>query len=77
MRCILQFWDTRTPNPMMTMQLPERVYCADVVRTLCLCTVIRGHLNTHLICCRLHFMLRYTESNKDDKFDRNKHDCLA
>lgn len=27
----LRFWDTRQPNPMMTMQLPERVYCADVV----------------------------------------------
>lgn len=27
----LKFWDTRTANPMMTMQLPERVYCADVV----------------------------------------------
>ena len=33
LRCALrlQFWDTRTPNPMLTMQLPERVYCADVV----------------------------------------------
>ena len=27
----LQFWDTRSPNPMMTIQLPERCYCADVV----------------------------------------------
>jgi len=27
----LKFWDTRTPNPMMTMTMPERVYCADVV----------------------------------------------
>lgn len=27
----LKFWDTRQPNPMMTMQLPERVYCADVL----------------------------------------------
>ena len=27
----LKFWDTRTPTPMMTIQLPERCYCADVV----------------------------------------------
>lgn len=27
----LKFWDTRTPNPMMTIQLPERCYCADVM----------------------------------------------
>lgn len=26
-----QFWDTRSPNPMLTIQLPERCYCADVV----------------------------------------------
>lgn len=30
----LQFWDTRTPSPMATIQLPERVYCADVVSRL-------------------------------------------
>ena len=30
-KLFLQFWDTRTPNPMMTIQLPERCYCADVV----------------------------------------------
>jgi mRNA export factor len=27
----LKFWDTRTPNPILTMQLGERVYCADVL----------------------------------------------
>lgn len=27
----LKFWDTRAAAPIMTMQLPERVYCADVV----------------------------------------------
>lgn len=26
----LKFWDTRTPNPMMAINLPERCYCADV-----------------------------------------------
>lgn len=27
----LKFWDTRTPNPMLSLQLPERAYCADVL----------------------------------------------
>ncbi|KFM64989.1 mRNA export factor, partial [Stegodyphus mimosarum] len=27
----LKFWDTRTPNPMLVINLPERCYCADVV----------------------------------------------
>ncbi|CAD7089363.1 unnamed protein product [Hermetia illucens] len=26
----LKFWDIRSPNPMMTINLPERCYCADV-----------------------------------------------
>nr|XP_023019411.1 mRNA export factor [Leptinotarsa decemlineata] len=26
----LKFWDTRSPNPMMSINLPERCYCADV-----------------------------------------------
>nr|QBH73980.1 mitotic checkpoint protein and poly(a)+ RNA export protein [Brunneria borealis] len=26
----LKFWDTRSPNPMLTINLPERAYCADV-----------------------------------------------
>ncbi|XP_011189810.1 protein Rae1 [Zeugodacus cucurbitae] len=26
----LKFWDTRTPNPLMAINLPERCYCADV-----------------------------------------------
>ena len=26
----LKFWDTRSPNPMMSINLPERAYCADV-----------------------------------------------
>lgn len=26
----LKFWDTRSPSPMLTLQLPERCYCADV-----------------------------------------------
>ncbi|CAF96553.1 unnamed protein product [Tetraodon nigroviridis] len=30
----LKFWDTRSPNPMMSLQMPERCYCADVVGAL-------------------------------------------
>jgi len=26
----VKFWDTRQPKPMKTLQMPERVYCADV-----------------------------------------------
>lgn len=26
----LKFWDTRSPNPLMVINLPERCYCADV-----------------------------------------------
>lgn len=26
-----QFWDIRQPSPVMTLDLPERLYCADVV----------------------------------------------
>lgn len=27
----LKFWDTRSPNPICSMNLPDKVYCADVV----------------------------------------------
>jgi len=27
----IKFWDTRQPNPIMKLDLPERVYCADVL----------------------------------------------
>lgn len=36
---LLQFWDTRSPNPMMTLQMPERCYCADVVSDGRTCTI--------------------------------------
>lgn len=32
--CCFQFWDLRSPNPMATVNLPDRVYCADVVGNL-------------------------------------------
>ena len=27
----VKFWDTKTPNPIFTIQLPERLYCADIM----------------------------------------------
>jgi len=48
MHCVLQFWDTRSASPILTMQLPERVYCADVVCTLCLPRVI--HQSSVVVC---------------------------
>ena len=27
----LKYWDTRQPNPVLSHDLPERCYCADVV----------------------------------------------
>ena len=31
----IKFWDARTPNPALTLQLPERCYCMDVVSLCC------------------------------------------
>lgn len=41
----LKFWDTRTPNPMLTIQLPERCYCADVVCILDYCLLCLNVVN--------------------------------
>ena len=39
----LKFWDTRSPNPMMQIQLPERAYCVDVKYPMAVCgTAGRG-----------------------------------
>lgn len=32
--CISQFWDLRTPTPVLSLDLPERCFCMDVVRIL-------------------------------------------
>ena len=45
----LKFWDTRSPNPMLALQLPERVYCADVVYP----KAIIGTAQRGLICYKL------------------------
>jgi len=47
---VLQFWDTRSANPMMTMQLPERVYCADVV-SLVMLILSRLSVVVHFLHC--------------------------
>ncbi|KAL5456926.1 hypothetical protein EMCRGX_G034154 [Ephydatia muelleri] len=39
----LKFWDTRTPSPVLTLQLPERCYCMDVMYPMALVgTASRG-----------------------------------
>jgi len=45
----LKFWDTRQPNPMMQIQLPERCYCVDVKYPMAVCgTAGRGIIIYHL-----------------------------
>ena len=43
-----QFWDTRSSNPILTVTLPERCYCADVVSVV-------GNVMTFLIQTALGF----------------------
>lgn len=45
----LQFWDTRNSQPIMTINLPERCYCADVEYPM----AVVGTANRHLIVYQL------------------------
>ncbi|EDO26155.1 predicted protein, partial [Nematostella vectensis] len=45
----LKFWDTRSPNPMLSIDLPERCYCADVVYPM----AIVGTAQRGIICYQL------------------------
>ncbi|KAK9892253.1 hypothetical protein WA026_019054 [Henosepilachna vigintioctopunctata] len=45
----LKFWDTRSPNPIMSISLPERCYCADVDYPM----AVVGTANRHLIIYQL------------------------
>ncbi|KAJ8669870.1 hypothetical protein QAD02_001129 [Eretmocerus hayati] len=45
----LKFWDTRSPNPMLTISLPERCYCADVDFPM----AVVGTAGRHLIVYQL------------------------
>ena len=45
----VKFWDTRQSNPMMVLQIPERVYCADVVYPM----AIVGTAQRGIICYQL------------------------
>ncbi|XP_077495628.1 ribonucleic acid export 1 [Amblyomma americanum] len=40
----LKFWDTRTPTPMLTINLPERCYCADVVYPMAVVSTAARHI---------------------------------
>lgn len=46
---IIQFWDTRSAQPIMTINLPERCYCADVEYPM----AVVGTANRHLIVYQL------------------------
>ncbi|NWH64736.1 RAEL1 factor, partial [Geococcyx californianus] len=67
----LKFWDTRSPAPMMTLQLPERCYCADVVHPMAaVATAERG-------------LIVYQLENQPSEFRRiesplkHQHRCVA
>lgn len=45
----LKFWDTRSPNPIMSINLPERCYCADVDYPM----AVVGAAGRHLIIYQL------------------------
>nr|XP_009682285.1 PREDICTED: mRNA export factor isoform X1 [Struthio camelus australis] len=67
----LKFWDTRSPTPMMTLQLPERCYCADVVHPMAaVATAERG-------------LIVYQLENQPSEFRRiesplkHQHRCVA
>ncbi|XP_030625275.1 mRNA export factor-like [Chanos chanos] len=67
----LKFWDTRTPNPMLSLQLPERCYCVDVVYPMAVvATAERG-------------LIVYQLENQPSEFRRiesplkHQHRCVA
>uniref|UniRef100_A0A8C6LEN4 Rae1 protein homolog n=1 Tax=Nothobranchius furzeri TaxID=105023 RepID=A0A8C6LEN4_NOTFU len=67
----LKFWDTRSPNPMMSLQMPERCYCADVVYPMAVvATAERG-------------LIVYQLENQPSEFRRidsplkHQHRCVA
>ncbi|KAG8513359.1 mRNA export factor, partial [Galemys pyrenaicus] len=67
----LKFWDTRSSNPMMVLQLPERCYCADVIYPMAVvATAERG-------------LIVYQLENQPSEFRRiesplkHQHRCVA
>uniref|UniRef100_A0A336N8Z7 CSON009382 protein n=1 Tax=Culicoides sonorensis TaxID=179676 RepID=A0A336N8Z7_CULSO len=56
----LKFWDTRSPSPMMTLNLPERCYCADVDFPM----AVVGTAGRHVII--------YSLENKPSEFRRTE-----
>lgn len=69
-----QFWDTRSAQPIMTINLPERCYCADVEYPM----AVVGTANRHLIVYQLETQpqefkqiespLKYQVSKKSSEF---------
>ncbi|XP_036178377.1 mRNA export factor isoform X3 [Myotis myotis] len=67
----LKFWDTRSSNPMMVLQLPERCYCADMIYPMAVvATAERG-------------LIVYQLENQPSEFRRiesplkHQHRCVA
>ncbi|KAM7125175.1 mRNA export factor RAE1 isoform 4-T4 [Molossus nigricans] len=68
---VAQFWDTRSSNPMMVLQLPERCYCADMIYPMAVvATAERG-------------LIVYQLENQPSEFRRiesplkHQHRCVA
>ncbi|PAA71690.1 hypothetical protein BOX15_Mlig008585g3 [Macrostomum lignano] len=40
----IKFWDLRSPNPMLSFSLPERVYCADIVYPVAVVCTANRHV---------------------------------
>uniref|UniRef100_A0A3B4AX01 Rae1 protein homolog n=1 Tax=Periophthalmus magnuspinnatus TaxID=409849 RepID=A0A3B4AX01_9GOBI len=65
------FWDTRSPNPMMSLQMPERCYCADVVYPMAVvATAERGLIVYHL-------ENQPSEFRRIDSPLKHQHRCVA
>lgn len=67
----LKFWDTRSPNPMLSISLPERCYCADVDYPM----AVVGTANRHIIVYQLEQQPK--EFKKLESPLKYQHRCVA
>lgn len=67
----LKFWDTRSPNPMLSINLPERCYCADVDYPM----AVVGVANRQIIVYQLEG--KPQEFKKLDSPLKYQHRCVA
>ncbi|ENN80115.1 protein Rae1 [Dendroctonus ponderosae] len=66
----LKFWDTRSPTPMLSINLPERCYCADVDYPM----AVVGTANRHIIVYQLEG--KPQEFKKLDSPLKYQHRCM-